>query len=158
MISAYRLSLNYKGSYYRCFCVFCLLFCLIILLTNSCSVMEKTKIPVIRNRGEFLSASPGRVELIGFYRQADVRMKQTGDPVYRGNVFIELEENFKVLFFPLWFKESQRPADEINRFEGKLVRVICDIVKEAPESPDSSSNLVMPSIVSFDSIELISEK
>jgi hypothetical protein len=97
------------------------------------------------------------VRLVGKYTQIDVRKRPTAPPRYLGHVAIILEDNSRVLLYPIWHPSTIRPAAEIKQFEGKQVEVIGTLVEEAPENPGDPAmpNLILPCMIEVKSIQAI---
>lgn len=106
---------------------------------------------IIKTRPDIERYSGQEADLIGIYRKVDVRMRQTGTPVYKGHVSIFLEDDTEVMLLPTWDKAAIRKPDEIKKYDGKLVQVKC-IVQPYPPNPENFAMAMIPCITKVFSI------
>src|SRR5215831_2281744 len=84
------------------------------------------------------------VRVVGRYAEVDVRMRRTPPPHYAGHVAIVLDDETRVLLYPVWDPQARRDQDEIARFAGKRVEATGTLHATAPEGEESVANLQLP--------------
>lgn len=115
--------------------------------------------PIVRVRADIEPNELEDVRLHGRYRQFDVRMRKTDEPLFTGHAVVELQDGARVLLEPIWDALARRPPQEIARFDGKLVAVVGLLFPVAPSSHDDpgTANLSMPCVSDIQSIEELPE-
>jgi len=103
-----------------------------------------------------------QVRVIGKYTQIQVRQRPVSPPVYEGNVALILAEGTAkegfVFLHPTWHPEAIRPAEEIARYNDRLVVVVGKLVPTTPQSPNAAAHLIGPCILTIDSIDFWTHK
>jgi hypothetical protein len=80
-------------------------------------------------------------------------MRRTGNPVFKGHAVVVMQDGTEVHLEPSWAPEAIRPAREIERFDGRLVKVTGTVHVTGPEPPEPSAHLVAPTIRPVEAIE-----
>ena len=100
------------------------------------------------------AADGEEAEIVGRYGQLDVRMRQKGDPVYRGHTAVTLDDGTLVTLEPVWSDAALRPAEEIERCDGKTVVVRGTVRAQAPEPEEPIATIVSPCVSPVTAVEL----
>ena len=108
----------------------------------------------VTSGSEIEAAAGATAEVVGRYGQLDVRMRQKGDPVYRGHTALTLEDGTLVTLEPAWSDAALRPADEIERCDGKTVVVTGTLHAQAPEPEEPIATIVSTCVSPVESVEL----
>jgi hypothetical protein len=103
---------------------------------------------------EIEAADGAEAEVVGTYGQVDVRMRQKGEPVYRGHAAVTLEDGTLVTLEPVWSEAALRPAEEIERCDGKSVVVRGTLHAQAPEPDEPVATIVSPCVSPVLSVEV----
>jgi len=111
-------------------------------------------LPAISTSNDVHSYDGQRVQVIGEYRAADVRMARIGPKVLRGHAIIVLEDESCLAFLPIWDDNARRPADESISMQGKAVRVVGTVWTSAPEDPSGGASPIGPCIDDVEALEL----
>ena len=83
-------------------------------------------------------------------------MRQLPPPRYVGHVAIVLDDDTRVLLYPVWDTQARRGQDEIARFAGKRVEATGTLHATAPEGSESVANLQLPCLTDVRSIRIAS--
>lgn len=132
--------------------ILCTTYCMPKTHTDQSRSPKKTPENIIKNRADIDKYAETQALLIGHYRQADIRMRQTGRPVYKGHVSIYLDDQTEVMLLPTWDKDAIREPGEIAKYDGKLVQVRC-IVQPYPPNPENFAMAMIPCITKVFSID-----
>jgi len=143
-------SIQYFG-YLSIIFILCTIHCMPKTPTDQDRSPKKTPENTIKNRADIDKYAGMEALLIGHYQQADVRMRQTGNPVYKGHVSIYLEDQTEVMLLPTWDKDAIRDTREIAKYDGKLVQVKC-VVQPYPPNPENFAMAMIPCITKVFSI------
>jgi hypothetical protein len=108
----------------------------------------------VRSSADLEKASGGGGVVFGVYHQVDVRQAPTGDPQFRGHAAVRLEDGEDVFLEPTWSDDALRPADEIERLDGKRVRAAGVVHAEAPEPPEPVAAIISPCLHPVESVDL----
>jgi hypothetical protein len=92
------------------------------------------------------------VRVVGRYEQVDVRMMALPPPRYAGHVAIVLDDDTRVLLYPVWDQQARRAQDEIARFAGKRVEATGTLHATAPQGEELVANLELPCLTDVRSI------
>lgn len=96
-----------------------------------------------------------KVRLIGRYTQINVNKRPGQTPAYTGHIALTLQDNTRVLLYPVWHVEAKRPQSEISRFENQTVEVVGKIFLRSPSSRNNAANLLLSCLTKVESIELV---
>ena len=94
------------------------------------------------------------VRVVGRYEEVDVRMRPVPPPRYVGHAAIVLDDDTRVLLYPVWDPRARRGPDEIARFAGKRVEAIGTLHATAPQGQESVANLELPCLTDVSSIRI----
>jgi hypothetical protein len=110
--------------------------------------------PLISQKKDIAVYDLQEARVVGRYIQIDVRMRQKAPPCYNGHVAILLDDDTKVLLYPVWDAQARRNSQEIAQFEGQRVEVIGKLYACAPEDSEGNSNLRLPCLENITAIHL----
>ncbi|MBO9701821.1 MAG: hypothetical protein J7604_16560 [Sporocytophaga sp.] len=95
--------------------------------------------------------------VVGTYKPVSLNQKP-GTVEYSGHYKIEVNDTLSIVLLPPYNSESKRPTDEIQKFEGKRVKVSGIISDKTYMEPPSIQNapltLSLPCFTEIKSIEL----
>ena len=111
-------------------------------------------LPLVSTVDEVRACDGQRVQLVGVYRTADVRMARVGQKVLRGHAIIALEDGHAVALLPIWDDDARRPADESMTMQGKTVRVVGTMWLSAPEDPSGGASPTGPCVDDVEALAL----
>jgi hypothetical protein len=111
----------------------------------------------VRAADDLERASGRRGAVVGVYHQVDVRQVAEGPPQYDGHAAIRLEDGVDVFLEPTWSDAALRPADEIERSDGKRVRAVGVVHARAPEPPEPVAAIVSPCVAPVEAVELLAD-
>jgi hypothetical protein len=109
----------------------------------------------VRGSGDLERASGKRGAVVGVYRQVDVRQAAEGAPQYDGHAAVELDGGGRVFLEPTWSEEALRPAEEIERCDGRRVRASGVVHARAPEPPEPVAAIIDPCLHPVEAVELV---
>ncbi len=108
----------------------------------------------VRTWADLEKASGDRGVVVGVYHQADVRQAPAGDPEFDGHAAVRLEDGIDVFLEPTWSEQALRPAEEIERCDGKRVRASGVVHAQAPEPPEPVAAIVSPCLHPVEAVDL----
>lgn len=100
--------------------------------------------PEIRSRDHLTTASDGMVQVLGTYREIDVRKRTEGEPVYAGHAAIVLDDGTSVYLAAPWSPQAIRSEEERTRHNGQRVAAMGTVVAECPPDPTGAASLTGP--------------
>jgi hypothetical protein len=109
----------------------------------------------VRSADDLQRASGKRGAVIGVYRQVDVRQAAESTPQYDGHAAVELDGGARVFLEPTWSDDAVRPAEEIERCDGRRVRATGVVHARAPEPPEPVAAIIDPCVHPVEAVELV---
>jgi hypothetical protein len=110
----------------------------------------------VRSWAELERASGRAGAVVGVYRQVDVRqLAEDEDPEYDGHAAVRLDDGVDVFLEPVWADAALRPAEEIERCEGRQVRARGVLHARAPEPPEPVATIVSPCVTPVEAVEVL---
>lgn len=95
-----------------------------------------------------------RVLIVGVYMQIDARMRKKGEPVYSGNVVVQMRDGTAVMLEMSWSSAAVRGADERLLFNGNQVEVTGIVHLKTPEPPEDVNYVMGPCVSPVERVEL----
>jgi len=132
---------------------------LMILLTLATLVVNCKKnnaMTGIQNKEEINNNEGKELTVVGIYKPVSLSQKP-GKEIYSGHYKIEVNDTLSIVLLPPYKPESKRPLDEVQRFEGKKVKVVGTISQktymDAPSLMNEPLTLSIPCFTEIKSIE-----
>lgn len=113
----------------------------------------------ISDSSRFEELDGTQVVVHGRYVQVDVRkrIRDGGEPVYRGHTAVELTDRHRLHIEPTWSDAALRSAAEIAEFEGQLVVVTGTLHNYCPTPPEPMAAIISPCLTDVSSVEAATE-
>lgn len=126
--------------------------CVVTIFTH-CTVVKDQNM----NKKENILVFNQETSIVGIYQKCILSKRQ--EATHQGYYKIIVNDQLEIVLLPPYEKEAKRPADEVQQFEGKKVRVTGVVEEETyMEEPSLDYDVLtvdIPCFASIKSIELI---
>jgi hypothetical protein len=103
--------------------------------------------PEIRVKVDLSVAHDSMVQVLGTYREVDIRKRPQGEPVYAGHAAVELDDGTLVFLTPPWGAQAIRTDDERATRRGTRVAALGMAVDSCPPDPSGGASIVAPCLM-----------